>query len=355
MSDHGRESRSLFDKLENQSILGPVARFVRNNGGILIAFFFLFTVMSVGAENFFSGANFMNVMRNVSTNAFLAMGVMMCLILGGIDLTGGAMLALSGCLCVVGLSRWGLSIPMAITLGVVVGVAVGFLNGWVIAYSGIHPFIVTLAMQSICRGFAYLIAGGQPVTLYGRDDFSMIGNGFLWGIPLPVIYMAVALVLLALLLNKTKSGRHIYATGGNELAARFSGINIKRTKILVWTLSGAFAAIAGIVLAARMTSGQPAVGLGYETDAIAASVVGGTSMYGGVGSVGGMVIGVFIIGIISNGLNLLHVNSYWQYVAKGLIILLAVYIDMMRKNRELSGGAKLPVRIGKKAEKAPLK
>ena len=355
MSDQSREQGSLFDRLENQVFIGPIARFVRSNGGILLAFFFLFIIMSVGAENFFSGANFMNVMRNVSTNAFLAMGVMMCLILGGIDLTGGAMLALSGCLCVVGLSRWGLSIPMAITIGVIVGVVVGFLNGWVIAYSGIHPFIVTLAMQSICRGFAYLIAGGQPVTLYGREDFSVIGNGLLWGIPLPVIYMVVALVLLALLLNKTKAGRHIYATGGNELAARFSGINIKRTKILVWTLSGGFAAIAGIVLAARMTSGQPAVGLGYETDAIAASVVGGTSMYGGVGSVGGMVIGVLIIGIISNGLNLLHVNSYWQYVAKGLIILLAVYIDMVRKNRELSGGARLPIRIGKKIPAEPVK
>ena len=352
MSGNSREKGSFFDSLENQAVIGPIARFVRSNGGILVAFTILFLIMSVSAENFFSGANFLNVMRNVSTNAFLAMGVMMCLILGGIDLTGGAMLALSGCLCVVGLSRWGMSIPAAIALGVLVGTAVGFVNGWVIAYSGIHPFIVTLAMQSICRGFAYLIAGGQPVTLYGRDDFSVIGNGLLWGIPLPAIYMVVALLLLALLLNKTKAGRHVYATGGNELAARFSGINIKRTKILVWTLSGAFAAIAGIVLAARMTSGQPAVGLGYETDAIAASVVGGTSMYGGVGSVGGMVIGVFIIGIISNGLNLLHVNSYWQYVAKGLIILLAVYIDMMRKNRELSGGLRLNLKADRKLPKA---
>lgn len=349
--NNGKEKVSVFDRLENQFFIGSIARFVRNNGGILVAFLLLFVIMSVAADNFFSSANFLNVMRNISTNAFLAMGVMMCLILGGIDLTGGAMLALSGCLCVVGLSRWGMSIPAAIALGVSVGAVAGFVNGWVIAYSGIHPFIVTLAMQSICRGFSYLIAGGQPVTLYGRDDFSVIGNGLLWGIPLPAIYMIVALLILALIMNKTKAGRHIYATGGNEMAARFSGINIKRTKILVWTLSGTFAAIAGIVLAARMTSGQPAVGLGYETDAIAASVVGGTSMYGGVGSVGGMVIGVIIIGIISNGLNLLHVNSYWQYVAKGLIILLAVYIDMVRKNRELSGGMKLGMKLGKKEVK----
>ncbi|MDD3212575.1 MAG: ABC transporter permease [Eubacteriales bacterium] len=354
MSRNQRGFGSAVERIENRKGIGAIVRFTRSNAGILVAFVLLFIIMSLGAENFFSTGNFLNVMRNVSTNAFLAMGVMMSLILAGIDLTGGAMLALSGCVCVVGLDRWGMSIPMAITLGILVGVVTGFINGWVIAYSGIHPFIVTLAMQSICRGFAYLIAGGQPVTLYGRTDFSNIGNGFWLGIPLPAIYMIVALILLGLLMNKTKAGRHIYATGGNELAARFSGINIKRTKILVWTLSGGFAAIAGIVLAARMTSGQPAVGLGYETDAIAASVVGGTSMYGGVGSVGGMVIGVFIIGIISNGLNLLHVNSYWQYVAKGLIILFAVYIDMVRKNRETSGGTRLLFRFRKDRRKPTL-
>ena len=137
------------------------------------------------------------------------------------------------------------------------------------------------------------------------------------------------------LLNKTKFGRHIYAVGGNEVAARFSGINIKRVKILVWTISGTLAAFGGVVLAARMTSGQPAVGIGFEGDAIAASVLGGTSMFGGVGSVGGMILGVLIIGIIGNGLNLLHVNSYWQYVVKGLIILLAVYMDVSRKRKEV--------------------
>lgn len=325
----------FLEQLEEIPILGGIVSFVRLNMGILIAFLLLFIFMSFTAENFFSKANFLNVMRNVSTNAFLAMGVMLCLMLGGIDLLGGAMIAMSGCICVVCMTRYGLSIPLAIGLSVISGIVIGLLNGWIIAFSGIHPFIVTLATQSICRGFAYLIAGGQPVTLYGRDDFSFIGNGTFLSIPLPVIYMVVVLIFLSFLLNRTQSGRHVYAVGGNETAARYSGINIYRTKIIVWTVSGTLSAMAGVILATRMTSGQPAVGLGYETDAIAAAVVGGTSMYGGVGSVGGMVIGVLIIGIISNGLNLLHVNSYWQYVAKGLIILLAVYIDMIRKNRTI--------------------
>ena len=329
--------KRVAGQAEESLIIEPAMQYLRTNGGILIAFVLLFTIMSVAADSFFTTANFLNVLRTVSTNAFLAMGVMMALTLGGIDLTGGAMLAFSGCVCVTGLSRFGLSIPVCIALGVLSGLIAGYLNGVIIAYSGIHPFIVTLAMQSICRGGAYLIAGGQPITLYGREDFSYIGNGLLW-CTAPVIYMAVAMIAFSFLLNKTQIGRHVFAVGGNDTAARFSGINSKRVKIMVWTVSGALSAFAGVVLAARMTSGQPAVGLGYETDAIAACVVGGTSMYGGVGNVGGMLVGVLIIGIISNGLNLLHVNSYWQYVVKGIIILAAVYIDMIRKRREESGG-----------------
>ncbi len=324
----------MLDRLEERFLIGNIVRFFRTNMGILFAFLLLVTLLSLTADNFFSVSNLMNVLRNISTNAFLAMGVMMCLSVGGIDLTGGAMLALSGCVCVVGMERWGISMPVAILLALLVGVVAGFANGTIIAYSGIHPFIVTLAMQSICRGAAYLICDGQPVTLYGNDQFSKIGNGKLWDLPLPAVYMIIALILLAIFLNKTKMGRHVFAVGGNAVSARYSGINIKVVKQVVWTFSGMLSAIGGIILAARMTSGQPATGISYETDAIAASVVGGTSMYGGVGTVGGMVIGVLIIGIISNGLNLLRINSYWQYVIKGLIILAAVWIDMIRKKRE---------------------
>jgi Branched-chain amino acid transport system / permease component. len=324
--------KTKTNKLEN-SIFGSVKEFFRVNVGIIIAFGILFVVMSLIAENFFTVSNFINVLRTVSTNAFLAIGVMLSLMLGGIDLTGGALIALSGCISVALIQRFEASIPVAIVVSLFVGIIVGFLNGFIISYTGIHPFIVTLAMQSVCRGAAFLIAGGKPITIM-NDQYTEIGNGFLGPLPLPVVYVMFFVFLTYILLNKTKTGRNIYAVGGNPIAAKYSGINIKAIQIIVWTISGFLAACGGIVLSARMSSGQPSVGLGFETDAIAAAVVGGTSMYGGVGSVGGMVIGVLIIGIISNGLNLLRVNSYWQYVAKGLIILMAVYIDMQRNKKK---------------------
>lgn len=325
--------KKLLDRYEHHAILGPLARFLKANIGILIGFLVLFLILSFTAENFFTSANFLNVMRTVSTNAFLAIGVMMAIMLGGIDLTGGALIALSGCVTVVSMLKLNMPIPVAVALGLSVGVIAGFINGVIIAYTGIHPFVVTLAMQSVCRGAAYLIANGQPVSLM-NEEYTKLGNGFLGPIPLPAIYMIIFTLLAYLLLNKTKIGRHVFAVGGNATAARFSGINIKKVKIMVWTISGFLASFGGVILSSRMSSGQPAVGIGFETDAIAAAVLGGTSMYGGVGTVGGMFIGVLVIGIISNGLNLLHVNSYWQYVAKGVIILIAVYIDMYKNRKE---------------------
>ena len=305
----------LLDRYENHVILGPIVRFLKANIGILIGFLVLFVILSFTADNFFTTANFLNVLRTISTNAFLAIGVMMAII------------------TVVSMQRYGVSIPVAVFLGLIIGVIVGFINGVVIAYTGIHPFVVTLAMQSVCRGAAYLIANGQPVSIT-NEPFTRLGNGFLGPLPLPVIYTIVFVFLAYLLLNKTKIGRHVFAVGGNATAARFSGINIKKVKIMVWTISGFLASFGGVILASRMSSGQPAVGIGFETDAIAAAVLGGTSMYGGVGTVGGMFIGVLVIGIISNGLNLLRVNSYWQYVAKGIIILIAVYIDMYKNRKQ---------------------
>lgn len=317
-------------------MLEVFVQFFKHNAGILFAFIALFVFLSIFADNFLTMSNMLNVLRTVSTNALLAIGVTMALMLGGIDLTGGAIVALSGCITVIMIDLFSLPIPVAMIIAVIMGLIIGLINGTIIAFTDIHPFIVTLAMQNICRGAAYLVCNGQPWTLYNNSEFSNFGNGKLWGIPYPVFYMVFFLICTYFLLNKTRAGRHIYAVGGNPIAAKYSGINIKKIKIMVWSISGALAAFAGIILASRMTSGQPSLGIGYETDAIAASVVGGVSMYGGQGSVGGMVIGVLIIGFISNGLNLLHVNSYWQYVVQGLIILGAVYIDIMRKRQQQS-------------------
>lgn len=327
------KNNTLLDQLESNGFSGPVVRYFKNNFGILAGFLVLFIILSIFADRFFTYDNFINVLRNISTNSYLSIGVMMAIMLGGIDLTGGALLAFSGCVCVAAMERLGLPIPVAIACGLSIGLAAGFANGMIIAYSGIHPFVVTLAMMSICRGGAYLIADGRPIPLR-NDAFAFLGNGYLGPFPLPVIYTMLFLFLAYLLLNRTRIGRHVYAVGGNSVSARYSGINIVRVKVMVWTISGFLGAFGGIVLAARMSSGQPAVGVGFETDAIAAAVLGGTSMYGGVGNIGGVFIGVLIIGIISNGLNLLQVNSFWQYVAKGVIILLAVYLDMYRQKKQ---------------------
>lgn len=314
-------------------LVRSVREYFKQNWGILLALLVMCTFFTVFGNNFLTQTNIVNLLRTCATNCYLAIGVQLAIILAGIDLTGGALAALSGVICVMTFENAGLPIWAGIAVGILFGVVVGMINGAVVTYTGIHPFVVTLAMQSICRGAAYLLANGSPVTTTNRS-FGAFGTGSLGPIPYPVIYMAVFLVLDYFLLNKTRTGRHIYAVGGNETSARFSGININKIKILVWTISGAMAGFCGVVLAARMSSGQPATGEGYETDAIAAAVLGGTSFFGGTGTVGGLVIGVLIIGIISNGLNLMHVNSYWQYVLKGVIIIVAVYMDMMKQKRQ---------------------
>ncbi len=314
-------------------MLRPVREYFKQNWGILAALLIMCLFFSVFGNNFLTQTNVVNLLRTCATNCYLAIGVQMAIILAGIDLTGGALAALTGVVCVMTFENAGLPIWMGIVVGVLIGIVVGMANGIIITYTGIHPFVVTLAMQSICRGAAYLLANGSPVTTTNRS-FSAFGSGSLGVVPLPVVYMMIFLILDFFLLNKTRTGRHIYAVGGNETSARFSGININKIKILVWTISGAMAGFCGVVLAARLSSGQPSTGEGYETDAIAAAVLGGTSFFGGTGTVGGLIIGVLIIGLISNGLNLMHVNSYWQYVLKGVIIIAAVYVDMLKQKRQ---------------------
>lgn len=314
-------------------VLRAVQVYFRQNWGILAAFVAMCAIFAIFGNNFLTTNNMVNLLRTCATNCYLAIGVQMAIILAGIDLTGGALAALTGVVAVLSFENLGLPIAIAILIAIAIGALVGSINGSVVAYTGIHPFVVTLAMQSICRGAAYLLANGSPVTTTNRS-FTALGTGYLGPIPLPVVYMVIFLVIDYFLLNKTKTGRHIYAVGGNETAAQFSGINVKKIKILVWTISGALAGFCGVVLAARLSSGQPSTGEGYETDAIAAAVLGGTSFFGGTGSVGGLIIGVLIIGVISNGLNLMHVNSYWQYVLKGVIIIAAVYFDMVKQKKQ---------------------
>ncbi|MDO4345093.1 MAG: ABC transporter permease [Eubacteriales bacterium] len=322
----------LYRKSQQIPVLRNITSYVYRNTGILVGLVILCLFLSFGTETFATQTNIINILRQISTNVCLTVGIMLAILLGGIDLTGGAVIALSGCISAKAVMDLGTPVWAAIFLGCLAGLVVGMANGLIIAYTDMPPFIVTLAMQNICRGAAYLYADGNPIRV-SNEAFEKIGMGYLGSIPLPVIYSIVILAVSAWLLTQTKMGQEIYAVGGNREAARFTGININRVQIFVYSYSGLLAGVAGVVLAARMASGQPATGVGYETDAVAAAVLGGTSMSGGVGTPGGMIIGILVIGVLNNGLNLLHVNSFWQYVARGVVILLAVYVDLMRKRR----------------------
>lgn len=309
-----------------------VKLYFKENLGIIIAFLVLSIFLTVFPETsgtFFTRQNIFNILRQISTNLFLACGMTMVIILGGIDLSVGSIIALSGCVAAGCVARYNLPLGAALAIGALVGLVVGLFNGAVISKTTIPPFIVTLATMNIAKGLAYVYTGGSPVRVVTKE-WQFLGAGYIGIFPTPVVLLLVVLVVTAIIMNRTKMGRHIYAVGGNQQAAEFSGIKVARVKFFVHAFSGLMAGLAGIVLASRMYSGQPTAGDGAEMDAIAAVVVGGTSMAGGSGKIGGTIIGGLIIGVLNNGLNLLNVNSFWQYVVKGVVILLAVFIDYFR-------------------------
>ncbi|OUN70219.1 ribose ABC transporter permease [Drancourtella sp. An57] len=311
------------------------AVFLRENLGIIIALLVLCVLLAVlpaTSSSFLSTQNMFNILRQISTNMLIACAMTMVIILGGIDLSVGSIIALSGVIAAGCVSRYELPIAVALIAGVLVGVVIGVFNGFVICKTTIPPFIVTLATMNIARGLAKVYTGGSPVRVVTKE-WQFIGAGYIGPVPVPVIIMIIAIIITALMMNKTKLGRHIYAVGGNTQAAEFSGIKVARVKFIVHAYAGLMAGLAGIILASRMYSGQPTAGEGAEMDAIAAVVVGGTSMAGGSGKIGGTIIGALIIGVLNNGLNLMNVNSFWQDVVKGVVILLAVFIDYIRNRK----------------------
>ena len=306
--------------------------YFKENLGIIVAFLVLCVFLSVFPKtsgSFFTRQNIFNVLRQISTNLFLACGMTMVIILGGIDLSVGSIIALSGCISAGCVARYNLPLPIALLMGLLVGLSVGMFNGAVISKTTIPAFIVTLATMNIAKGLAYVYTGGSPVRVVTKE-WQFLGAGYVGIFPTPVVILVIVLIITAIIMNKTKMGRHMYAVGGNQQAAEFSGIKVEKVKFFVHAFSGLMAGLAGIVLASRMYSGQPTAGDGAEMDAIAAVVVGGTSMAGGSGKIGGTIIGGLIIGVLNNGLNLLNVNSFWQYVVKGVVILLAVFLDYFR-------------------------
>lgn len=305
-------------------------RYLKRNLGILMGLFLMCLALSIVSPSFLTKNNIINVLRQISSNGMLAFGMTFAIIIGGIDLSVGSVLALGGTLAAGLTVNSGIPVPYAVAAGCILGAGIGFFNGFVISRTGIPPFIVTLATMQIARGAAYVYSNGKPIRTT-EPSFISIGTNSLGFIPLPVIYMIIAFIILLILLNRTKFGRYVYALGGNREAALYSGINIKRVIVIVHTIIGLLASFTGIVLCSRMYSGQPTIGTGFEMDAIAAVVLGGTSMAGGTGTLGGTLIGILIIGVLNNGLNLLNINSFWQLILKGCVILLAVYIDVLKR------------------------
>ena len=285
-------------------------------------------VMSFLSDHFLTLPNILNVIRQVSIMGIMAVGMTFVILSQGIDLSVGSLLAFTGAVA-AGLLSGGQSIFLAVLVGLAAGAALGFFNGFMIAKANLPDFIVTLAMMSIARGLALVYTGGRPIS--GFDPgFRFIGGGRLGLIPIPVIIFLVIIVLGYIVLTRTTFGRYVYAVGGNREAARLAGINTDRIKMAVYTLSGLLAGVSGVILTARLNSAQPTAGRAYELDVIAMVVLGGTSLMGGKGTVQGTLIGALIIGVLNNSLNLLGVASFYQEVAKGIVILLAVLLDRLQ-------------------------
>lgn len=302
----------------------------------LAALALMVVALSLLSDKFLTFANSRNILLQISVNLCLSIGMTLVILTGGIDLSVGAVLAFAGAFA-AGLLKNGLVLKTfgvvvqftpfgAIIAGILAGLALGWFNGMVITRFKLPPFVATLGMLSIARGLTMLWTGGFPVTDLG-PKFGFIGAGFWLGVPMAVWISAALVVVFYVISRHTTLGRYIYAVGGSEKAAAFSGIDVKRIKIWVYALGGALAAVAGLIVTARLDAADPKAGLGYELDSIAAVVIGGTSLSGGRGSILGTVLGCLIIGVLNNGLFLLDVSPFWQQVIKGLVILAAVAAD----------------------------
>lgn len=304
----------------------------------LVALVLLVVTISFLSDSFLTSENGWNIMRQISVNLCLSMGLTLIIITGGIDLSVGAILAFAGAVT-AGLLKNGITVkPLelyleftvwgAILFGLLAGTFLGAMNGVAVTRFKIPPFIATLGMFSIARGLTMLWTGGYPITGFG-ENFTFIGTGRFGGIPIPVWISLGLVAFFVFLTRKSVLGRHIFAVGGNERASLLSGLNVNQIKMWVYTLGGALCGVGAMIVTARLDSAQPNAGLGYELDAIAAVVIGGTSLSGGRGSVLGTVLGCLIIGVLNNGLFLLNVSPFWQQIIKGAVILCAVALDRL--------------------------
>lgn len=310
----------------------PGMSYFKRNIGIIIGLILLVVIISFSTPKFLTGSNLLNLLKSNSVNAIISCGMLLAILMGEIDISVGSTVGLTGVIGAYLITNAGLPVPVTVILCLGVGAVVGAVNGVAISYLSVPAFVATLATQSIGRGLTEIISGG--VTIRVRNDaYTALGNASIGGVSIIIIYAAAVIIFTWFLLNRTRFGYYIYALGGNKMAAQYSGVNVKKYNMLPYVLIGLFCGLGGIIWSARLGSAAATLGSGFEMDAIAAVVIGGTSMSGGVGTVGGTFIGILIIGVITNGLNLMGINSFWQDVFKGIIILAAVIIDVIRKSK----------------------
>ena len=297
----------------------------------VIALIILMAVITIINSNFLTANNLLNLLLQVTSNALIAFGMTFVILTGGIDLSVGSILALSSALT-AGLLGSGMPVTLAILISLILGCILGMMNGLLISYGKLAPFIVTLATMTIFRGATLVYTNGNPITKGLSDTFlyQFLGQGYIVGIPFPVIIMFIVFIVLYVLLHKTAFGKSVYAIGGNEKASYISGVKLNKVKIIIYSISGIMASISGLIITSRLSSAQPTAGASYEMDAIAAVVLGGTSLSGGKGRILGTLIGALIIGVLNNGLNIIGVSAFWQQVVKGVVILIAVLIDRFK-------------------------
>ncbi len=286
-------------------------------------------VLSFSSENFLTVRNILTILLQISVVGIIAVGQTMVMITAGIDLSVGGVVGLSGVVSTLLIAQFGVAIPPAIIAGILVGVLCGLVNGVLITRVNMPPFIATLGTMSVTRGLALVLTGG--VAVYNLpESFSWLGGGSLFGLPVPVVLLVLVSAIMVVVLNKTLLGRHAFAIGSNREAAEMSGIRVSKQLVKVYMICGGLSGLAGVILASRIVTGQPTAGIGYELDAIAACVIGGTSLFGGVGTIAGSVVGAGLMGLIRNGSNLLNVSTFWQQISIGVIIWVAVAWDQYR-------------------------
>lgn len=298
--------------------------------GSLLGLISLFIILSIASPNFLKANNLMNILRQSTINALIAVGMLLPILTAGIDLSVGSMLAFSTTFLGISIQKWGVNPFLAMGLSLAVGAGLGLMNGLMLTKLHLpHPFISTLGMKNIARGLALIITAASPISGFPQS-IQFLGSKDVMGIPVSFIMVIIVFIIFSIFLNKTAQGRYIYAVGSNKESARLSGINVDKTLVIVYTLCGLMAALAGIVLIGRVNSASPLAGLDYDLDAIAACIIGGASFNGGKGNVSGVLIGVMIMALLRNGLNLLGVSPDIQNIAVGAVIIIAVYVDVLR-------------------------